>query len=210
MLSRALSCEVKATFIWVTARHACEDTDRIAAIWRLARVLRPTVILLEDIDLFAESRENSFRSHVLGELMSQMDGAEDHNGLLTIATTNRLEVVEKALRNRPGRFDRVIHFDVPDEAGRRELLARHLAHDTPDDGVFELLVDKTEGFSGAHLTDLAKTLLEIACEKCDGNVPARAAISMDMAERALAEARGERRRTPIGFMSEPGGLRSAG
>jgi SpoVK/Ycf46/Vps4 family AAA+-type ATPase len=187
MLCRALASELDATFVWVTARHVEQDADRIAAIWRLARMLQPTVILLEDLDLFAESRQHAYTSHVLGELMNQMDGVEDNDGLLTLATTNRVEVVEKALRNRPGRFDRVIHFEPPDEPGRRDLLARFLAHDRVPDHVMETLVLRTDGFTGARLADLAKTVVEVACGDEPESPEVPLTISQDVAERALAE-----------------------
>ena len=80
----------------------------------LARFVAPTVVFLEDLDLFAQDRQSKDWPG-LGELMGQLDGAIDNEDIVTIATTNRLEVIEKALRNRPGRFDRVLRFDTMDE-----------------------------------------------------------------------------------------------
>ena len=112
MLCRALCHEIDATFIWVTSRQVEDDAGAIAAVWQLARWLQPAVVLLEDVDLYSLSREQTLRPHIVGELMNQMDGVESSDGILTLATTNRVDVIETALCDRPGRFDRLFARDL--------------------------------------------------------------------------------------------------
>ena len=198
MLCRALCNEFPATFIWVTARHVQGPADLSAHIWALARMLQPTVVLLEDIDLYAESRDHSPASQTLGELMNQLDGTENNDGILTIATTNRLEVVEVALRNRPGRFDRIIHIGGLEDDDRQSLLRRHLQDVATDSAVLNRLVARTDGFTGAQVAELVKTLIELASDQADGDPGRHLTVSADLAERALQEV-GKKSGTPIGF-----------
>ncbi len=100
-LCRELSGRLDCSFLWVTPGDFSQLHD-VAEIYELARWLAPTVVVLEDLDLIAESRDRGNQSRLLGELMNQLDGVGGDHRVLTIATTNRLEVVEEAMRNRPG------------------------------------------------------------------------------------------------------------
>ena len=77
----------------------------------MARELNPSIILFEDIDYIGKSRE-SYRDtsfdKITGELLNQMDGVESNEGIITLASSNYPKVLDKALRNRPGRFERRI------------------------------------------------------------------------------------------------------
>jgi hypothetical protein len=201
LLCRALCHELPATFIWVTPRHMKEE-EHVSGVWEIARALQPTVLLLEDIDVYAESRDDHTNSGILGELMVQMDGPDANDGILTLATTNRLEVVEQALRNRPGRFDRVIHVGALEEDGRRELLRRRLGH-MVSAGMLEHVVTLTEEFTGAQVDELAKTVIDLAADEdgegdaSDAAAPAGALTSAAI-EAAVAELTGRPARR-VGF-----------
>lgn len=199
LLCRALCHEVKATFIWLTARHAQGDAEVFALVWDLARHLAPVVILLEDIDLYGSSREMGGSRNVLGELMNQMDGAEANDGILTIATTNRLNVVEDALRNRPGRFDRVIHIGELKDQDRSAMVGRYLAEPRFRIAAPEALLAGTRGFSGAQIMELVKTLIELVDDDRPSPDLEPSLITEDMVQRALTEMRGLAREPKIGF-----------
>lgn len=199
LLCRALCHEVEATFIWQTARHAQGDADVFALVWDLARHLAPVVILLEDIDLYGSSREISGHGNVLGELMNQMDGAEANDGILSIATTNHLDVVENALRNRPGRFDRVIHLGELQDKDRTALVARYLVEPRFRFAAPEVLLAETQGFSGAQIMELVKTLIELADDDRTSPGLEPSLITEDMVQLALKEMRGKAREPKIGF-----------
>ena len=162
LLGKVLADTLDASFLWVMPRHV-EGPGSFDLILSLARFVAPTVVFLEDLDLFAEDRRAKGWMG-LGELMNQLDGAVENEDLVTIATTNRLEAVEEALRNRPGRFDRVLTLDAMDEPCRRRLLAKLLAKAkvAPED--MSYLVSATDGCTGAQLEELTNTLYILAVE----------------------------------------------
>jgi len=166
LLGKVLADTLRCSFIWVTPRHIrpWRPTD-FAHVLEVARFIAPSVLFLEDVDVFAEQRD--MRGDIcLGELMNQLDGAVDNEEILTIATTNRLEVIEKAIRNRPGRFDRVLHIGDMDDDCRRRLLERILAKAEVSPEDMAHLVSVTKGYTGAQLEELANTLYMFCFDKC--------------------------------------------
>ena len=91
----------------------------------------------------------------LGELLVQLDGMMRHDGLFVVATTNELEAIEPALRDRPSRFDRVIEFGVPEEEVRRAHLQKLLETHDLDPGDLRTIAREADGLSGAQLEELA-------------------------------------------------------
>ena len=189
LLGKVLADNLESTFIWVSPRHITSPNS-FARILETARFLSPAVLFLEDIDLFGEDREGK-GGFALGELMNQLDGAIDNEDIVTIATTNRVEVVEKALRNRPGRFDRIIQFDAMDERCRRLMLDKLLskAAISPED--MDYLVAASNGRTGARIAELANTIYmvsvdENAFESDNGSVR-RVAANRELLDTALEE-----------------------
>ena len=166
LLGKVLAETLDCSFMWVSPRHV-EGPESFENILALARFVAPTVVFLEDLDLFAEDRDLHDWGG-LGELMNQLDGAVDNEDVITIATTNRLEVIEKALRNRPGRFDRVLTLDAMDEVCRRRLLDKLLARATIAPEEVDRLVNATEGYTGAQVEELTNTLYILAVAKGKG------------------------------------------
>jgi cell division protease FtsH len=121
VLAKILCNQIDWTFLWVTSKNL-ENAKRVSQIINLARDLSPTVIFLEDIDLFGGSRETNNNPMMLGELLNQMDGIEENTDIIIIGSTNNKEVLEKALISRPGRFDKVIDFPLPDYPERLRML----------------------------------------------------------------------------------------
>jgi cell division protease FtsH len=168
LIGKILADTLEVSFIWVIPRHI-EDIRSFGDILSLARHISPTVIFLEDLDLFAEERERGGLLG-LGELMNQLDGAMDNEDIVTIATTNRLEVIEKALRNRPGRFDRVITIDTMDPPCRRRMLDKLLAKVDVAPETLHRLVHATDGYTGAQVEELVNTLFIHAVDTHSGGV----------------------------------------
>ena len=160
LLGKVLADTLDTSFIWVSPRHVV-DASSFKGILDIARFVTPTVLFLEDIDLFAEERGSRGWSG-LGELMNQLDGAVDNKGVVTLATTNRLDVIERALRNRPGRFDRIIKMETMDAVCRRQMLSHELRNAcvSPDD--LDYLVEATEDYTGAQVEELAHTIYILA------------------------------------------------
>ena len=121
VLAKILCNQIDWTFLWVTSKNL-ENAKRVAQIVSLARDLSPTVLFLEDIDLFGGSREENNNPMMLGELLNQMDGIEENTDIIIIGSTNNKDVLEKALVSRPGRFDKVIDFPLPDYPERLKML----------------------------------------------------------------------------------------
>lgn len=202
LLCRALAAQMKMTFIWVTARHVERSAHSIASIWELARLLSPTALLLEDIDLFAESRETISQSNILGELMNQLDGADENDGILTLATTNRHEIVETALSNRPGRFDHLIHMGPLNKAGRRALIAKWFEGDHVEESLLDYLLHRTEGFTGAQLVEIVKHLIELSRLGNNDHRDDSDLMTSDLIDRALHASTSSASKVANGFMAE--------
>jgi hypothetical protein len=143
---------------------------------RLARMLTPATIILEDVDLIGTEREHQSISAnaLLFELLNQMDGLADDADLLFVLTTNRPDVLEPALAARPGRIDQAIEVPPPDPACRRRLLELY-GKGLRTDGVdWDRLVERTAGASGAFIRELLRKAAVFAAEDAaDGDLLVR-------------------------------------
>jgi len=125
---------------------------------KMARLLQPATIILEDVDLIAEERseQESGCSVLLFELLNQMDGLADDADILFLLTTNRPDILEPALAARPGRIDQAIEIPLPDRDCRRRLFdlygqgLRLCLEHLPG------LIDQTEGVSAAFIRELMR------------------------------------------------------
>lgn len=120
-LFKVLCNQIDWTCVWITPKHL-ESAKRVSQIVNLCKDLSPTIMLLEDLDLYAGERSGNHNPALLGELMNQLDGVQDNTDIITIATTNNKEVLEKALLDRPGRFDICIDFPLPDVKERLQMI----------------------------------------------------------------------------------------
>jgi hypothetical protein len=151
-------------------------------ICRMARYLQPATIIFEDIDLVAQERNANGLATVLGELMNQIDGCEPTDQVLFIMTTNSLERLEHAVKNRPGRVDQIIEIPLPD-AEQRQRLVLHFARNLKL-GVSDLgkLLRATEGATPAMLKEIVKRAAVSAVERLGGK---HAAGSLELTEADL-------------------------
>lgn len=101
--------------------------DGIASIFEMARDLKPSLLFFEDLDLFGGKRSMpGCNSHLLGELMNQLDGVKENNDIVVVATTNDLEAIEPAIKDRPSRFDCVLEVPEIDDGTRHRYLRAFL------------------------------------------------------------------------------------
>lgn len=125
----------------------------------MARMLQPSTVILEDVDLIAEERTRAgagCASPVLFELLNEMDGLSDDADVLFLLTTNRPELLEPALASRPGRVDQAIAIPLPDAEGRRrlfDLYGRGLTLNVSD---WDRFIAKTEGASAAFIREMLR------------------------------------------------------
>lgn len=122
LIGKVLCSELRDTFIWVRPGDV-SNPGAITSVFEMARDLSPSLTFFEDLDLFTTRRSHpGFGNMVLGELMNQLDGLRDNDGLVVVATTNELEAIEPAIKDRPSRFDNVLEIpDVTDDIRRRYL-----------------------------------------------------------------------------------------
>lgn len=134
---------------------------------KLARLLAPATVILEDVDLIGTERGNQTvgANALLFELLNQMDGLADDSDVLFILTTNRPEILEPALASRPGRIDQAIQIPPPDADCRRrlfELYSRgmpvHLTN-------WNSLIERSAGVSAAFIRELLRKAAVFAAEE---------------------------------------------
>jgi hypothetical protein len=101
-----------------------ESPNHIRLVFRLARALSPSLVLLEDVDLLATNRYQNSLALFLGALMTEMDGVEQNEDVVVVMTSNDPSEMEAALIRRPGRIDRIIEVGAPED-GVRERLLKH-------------------------------------------------------------------------------------
>ncbi|MBV8687608.1 MAG: CDC48 family AAA ATPase [Alphaproteobacteria bacterium] len=168
-LARAVANESDATFFHIAGPEIMgsaygESERRLREVFEEAAKAAPSIIFIDEIDSIAPKRgqvQGETEKRLVAQLLTLLDGLEPRQNLIVIAATNRPEAIDEALR-RPGRFDREIVIGVPDERGRREILAIH-TRGMPLDGGVNLpeLARRTYGFVGA---DLAALVREAAIE----------------------------------------------
>jgi transitional endoplasmic reticulum ATPase len=156
---RALANEAGANFISVKgpeiySKWVGESEKAIRNIFHRAKQVAPAIIFFDEVDALAPQRGLEVGSRtteqVVSQLLTEMSGIEDMEGVVVVAATNRPDIVDPALL-RPGRFDRLIYVPAPDEETRHEILKVH-AKDMPLKGVdLNKLSEKTDGYSGADL-----------------------------------------------------------
>ncbi|MCG5473032.1 ATP-binding protein [Micromonospora sp. LAH09] len=125
----------------------------------LARTLEPAIVVLEDVDLVAQGREHpsaALTNPFLAEMLNMMDGMAEDADVTFLLTTNRLEVVEEALVQRPGRVDLLVEVPLPDETGRSRLLALYGRALLLSDTDVSRIVASTSGVSASFFAELGR------------------------------------------------------
>jgi transitional endoplasmic reticulum ATPase len=163
-LARAVANESEAEFFVINGPEIMgsaygESEKKLREVFAEATKAAPSILFIDEIDSIAPSRDKvhgEAEKRLVAQLLTLMDGLESRTNLVVIAATNRPEAIDEALR-RPGRFDREIIVGVPDEGGRREILAIH-TRGMPLETKVSLreLARTTYGFVGADLSALTR------------------------------------------------------
>lgn len=163
-LARAVANESEAEFFLINGPEIMgsaygESEKKLREIFEAATAAAPSILFIDEIDSIAPKRgevQGEAEKRLVAQLLTLMDGMEARTNLVVIAATNRPEAIDEALR-RPGRFDREIIIGVPDENGRREILAIH-TRGMPLGPRVDLkeLARTTYGFVGADLSALTR------------------------------------------------------
>jgi ATP-dependent 26S proteasome regulatory subunit len=161
----------------------------------LARLLPPAIVVLEDVDLVAEERTMSHAgmgNPLLFQLLNEMDGVAGDADIVFLLTTNRLDLVEPALAQRPGRVDLVAEVPLPDDAGRRRLLALYGVAGHLTAAELDQVVAATAGTTGSFFAELSRRadlLAATAGDQSTGITHVMAALDeLERSRRAVADA----------------------
>ena len=153
--------------------------DQVALLdeyMQLARFLQPVMVVIEDVDLIARSRtsmRNPCEESLLNRLLNEMDGLREDAKVLFVLTTNRPDQLEEALTSRPGRIDQAIEFPMPDDEGRRKLIALYSGGLKLWDGLLAQLIQKTKGGSGAFIKELMRRSAQFLVESGEKDLKER-------------------------------------
>ena len=171
MLAKALASEANAAFFSVAASEFVqvfvgEGASRVRDLFAEARSMAPAIIFIDEIDAVGRSRggrsavvSSGEQEQTLNQILTEMDGFSVSSGIMVLAATNRADILDPALL-RPGRFDRTVGLELPDEKGRLAILQKHargkvLASDVD----LAAIANKAFGLTGA---DLASVVNEAA------------------------------------------------
>lgn len=149
---------------------SAEQVGLLGEYMTLARLLQPSVVVIEDVDLIARDRAtmgSPCEEVLLNKLLNEMDGLREDADILFLLTTNRPEALEAALASRPGRVDQAIEFPLPDDEGREKLVKLYSQGvDVPQE-VVGAVVGRTEGVSAAFIKELMRRSVQFHLERSE-------------------------------------------
>ncbi|MCK1388939.1 ATP-dependent Clp protease adaptor ClpS [Bradyrhizobium sp. 21] len=157
-----------------------EQIGLLGAYMSLARLLQPSMVVIEDVDLIARDRDDMgpCEESMLNKLLNEMDGLKEDADILFVLTTNRPEDLEGALAGRPGRIDQAIEVPLPDETGRGKLVRLYGKGLPLDEAVVAEAGRRSEGTSCAFIKELMRRLAQGSIARDGGN----SVISADIDE----------------------------
>ncbi len=174
LLAKAVAGEAGAPFFSMSGSDFVEmfvgvGASRVRDAFRQAKEKAPSIIFIDEIDAVGRARSknpsmggNDERENTLNALLTEMDGFGTNSGVIVLAATNRVDMLDKALL-RAGRFDRQIHVDLPDLPERKAIFQVHLRPLKLDNNLdIDLLARQTPGFSGADIANVCNEAALIA------------------------------------------------
>ena len=177
LLARATAGEAKVPFFSASASEFIEmivgvGASRVRELFSEARKVAPAIIFIDEIDTIGRTRAGARsigghdeREQTLNQILTEMDGFSGTEGVVVLAATNRPDVLDPALL-RPGRFDRTITVNAPDQKGRTEILKVHTRNVPLAPGVsLEAVAASTPGMTGAELANLVNEAALLAARQ---------------------------------------------
>ena len=173
LLARAIAGEAEVPFFTISGSDFVEmfvgvGASRVRDLFEQAKKQAPCIVFIDEIDAVGRHRGAGMggghdeREQTLNQLLVEMDGFEDNQGVIIVAATNRPDVLDPALL-RPGRFDRQVVVPLPDIRGREQILKVHMKKvPIADDVEASLIARGTPGFSGADLANLVNEAALVA------------------------------------------------
>jgi AFG3 family protein len=175
LLAKAVAGEAQVPFFTISGSEFVEmfvgvGASRVRDLFKRAKEKAPCIIFIDEIDAIGRSRSrntffsgaNDERESTLNQLLTEMDGFGTNSGVIVLAATNRADMLDAALL-RPGRFDRHIYLELPNQVERTAIFRVHLAPLIYDDSIdVQFLAAQTPGFSGADIANICNEAALIA------------------------------------------------
>ena len=200
LLARAIAGESNVPFIQCSAANFVEmfvgvGAKRVRELFQQARENQPCIVFIDEIDAVGKQRSgggmpaNDEREQTINQLLTEMDGFDNETGIVVIAATNRIDILDDALL-RPGRFDRKIQVTLPSVGGRKKILGVHARDKNLDETVdLATIAKQTTGFSGADLANLLNECAIRAVRDAGGTINNE--IVEDVYQRLVVGAKGD-------------------
>ncbi len=165
LIARAVAGEANVPFYYVSGSDFLEmfvgvGASRVRDMFKTAKANAPCILFIDEIDAVGRQRGTGLggghdeREQTLNQLLVEMDGFGHNSGVIVLAATNRVDILDPALL-RPGRFDRQIYIGIPDIKGRAEILKVHSRKKKINPAItFEEIARRTPGFTGADLENV--------------------------------------------------------
>ena len=177
LLAKAVAGEAGVPFFSLSGSDFVEmfvgvGASRVRDLFRQAKEKAPSIVFIDEIDAIGRARSgksaigtNDERENTLNQLLTEMDGFGTNSGVIVMAATNRVEILDSALL-RPGRFDRQIQLDLPELSERIAIFKVHLAPLKLDESLdVDFLARQTPGFSGADIANVCNEAALIAARR---------------------------------------------
>ena len=177
LLAKAVAGEAGVPFFSLSGSDFVEmfvgvGASRVRDLFRQAKEKAPSIVFIDEIDAIGRARSgksaigtNDERENTLNQLLTEMDGFGTNSGVIVMAATNRVEILDSALL-RPGRFDRQIQLDLPELSERIAIFNVHLAPLKLDESLdVDFLARQTPGFSGADIANVCNEAALIAARR---------------------------------------------
>ncbi|HVZ98521.1 MAG TPA: ATP-dependent zinc metalloprotease FtsH [Chitinophagaceae bacterium] len=175
LLAKAIAGEAQVPFFSISGSEFVEmfvgvGASRVRDLFNKAKEKSPCIIFIDEIDAIGRSRgkgafltgANDERESTLNQLLTEMDGFGTNSGVIVLAATNRADMLDAALL-RPGRFDRHIYLELPNQSEREAIFKVHMRNLTVDENIdMPFLVSQTPGFSGADIANVCNEAALIA------------------------------------------------
>jgi len=221
LLAKAVATESEANFISVKgpellSKWVGESERGVREAFRRARQAAPCIIFFDEIDSVAPTRgmggDSGVTERVVSQLLTELDGIQALQGVVVLAATNRIDMVDTALL-RGGRFDKIISTPLPDKDARKQILQIHMKGKLISKEVeVGRLVEMTEGFNGADLAALVNTAVSIVLQAYIAKYPrpedakkhvAEAIVTYEHFQEAAKKVRSSREGNPLERVAVP-------
>jgi len=176
MIAKAVAHEAEVPFYYQSGASFVQiyvgmGAKRVHELFKAAKKNAPSIIFIDEIDAVGKKRDgnrNDEREATLNQLLTEMDGFEGSSGVIVIAATNKIDVLDSALL-RAGRFDRRIFVELPTKKEREAILLKYL-NKIPHDLDVQVVANMTVGFNGASLAALVNEAALLALRQNDFHV----------------------------------------